>query len=113
MWRILFTLCLAFMTAAASPVGVTPSELSAAVASVNDWRALGIFLFAFIIIREASSGWTRRQERLGQLADRKELTDALDRLTARVSAIGDAQLIHHAKIEGVMDRVDRHLSGSR
>ena len=53
MWRITMALLsLGLLTAAGPPPSApTVGELSQAVAEVNDWRALGIFAFAMMLLQ--------------------------------------------------------------
>lgn len=107
MWRILAILPIMLLTAAA-PLP-TPGEISDAVASVNDWRALGIFFLSFFIIREMSAAWSARQRRLDEKEDKLALAASIDNLTEKVSRISDATIQHNARTENIMARVDRLL----
>ena len=53
MWRIITAFLSLVLLTAAGPAAAPPTvgELSQAVAEVNDWRALGIFAFAMMLLQ--------------------------------------------------------------
>ena len=113
LWRtfILIPALVMLSSATAPNSSIVPSakELSEAVASVDDWRAMGIFFFAVFLVQLVSNGLSRRQERLDTKEDRKALVTSLDALTKELSSATKAQIIHIARTESVLARVERFL----
>lgn len=88
------------------------TELSQAVAEVNDWRALGIFLFAFFILREIGIAYGKRQDRLGA----EKLAKSVSELTTAIRVNGEEEIKHQARVEShitlqanLLERAERTL----
>ena len=73
----------------------TITELSQAVAEVNDWRALGLFLFAFFILREVGIYMGKRQDRIGM----EKLAGALDGLSEKVAQNAADEIKHQSLVQ--------------
>lgn len=84
----------------ASPGNI--GELSQAVASVNDWRALGLFLVFVMLAQMAGSAWQRFLDRRAL----ERLAGSLDRFSEQLTASTSQSLLHQARVEAILARLD-------
>ena len=77
-------------------------DLSEAVATVNDWRAILLFVVFIAIAQMVGNAWQRFLDR--RALDR--LGAALDRQSAAVTALTSNTLLHQARVEAYIARAD-------
>lgn len=77
-------------------------DLSEAVAGVNDWRAIMLFVIFVAIAQMVGNAWQRFLDR--RALDR--VGSALDRHTSAISAFTSQALLFQARVEAVLTRLD-------
>lgn len=80
----------------------TINDLSQAVASVEDWRAMGLFLIFVMLAQMAGGAWQRYQDRKAL----DKLGASLERLADQITASANQGLLHQARVEAIMSRID-------
>ena len=103
--RLLALLPVLFLLTGAAPVQGPGSiaELSKAVAAVDDWRAIGLFLMFVLLANMGGSAWQRALDRKSN--DR--LAEAIDRNTDQIAKDTMQAKLHQARVESVLGRIER------
>lgn len=78
-------------------------QLGDAVASVNDWRAILLFVIFVMLAQMVNGAWQRFQDRKAI----ERLAASNDRLASAISAHTTASLLHQARVESFLARIEK------
>ena len=93
------------------------NEAGRVLATLDDWRAIMFILIFVLVADRVATAWYRALDRKDARQMREEfilvterLSSSVDRLTEGSSNRDQAVMLHHARIENLLSRLETYLS---
>lgn len=99
-----------------NPANPDVIEAGRVLATLDDWRAIMFVLIFLLVIDRIASAWQRtldrregRDSRRESLAATERLASAIDRMTSQEATREQASMLHNARVESMLARIEPML----